>query len=496
MKKIPSGEVYPDVESRIKKLLARENIERYVEKVEYVRPGFINFFLSKEFLFEAICELAESLPVLDVGQKKRVILEFVSANPTGPLTVAHGRQAAVGDSLKRILKFVGYDVDTHYYLNDEGTQIDLLGQSLKVRIQECEGHKDVIFPEGGYQGAYLEEVARTAYQEGISSQESIDFFSRYAMRIIQKQIESQLESFGVSFDTWVSQRDIHQRGLIAEVLEKLHRQGVVYSKENAVWFKATEFGDDKDRVLVKSDGSYTYLAPDIAYHYLKFKEQPYLVVNLWGPDHHGYIKRIKASVEALGFNSTQLKIIIVQHVSLIRNKQKISMSTRQGTFISLEELLNDLGKDAVRFFYILRRVSSPLEFDIDLARKKSRENPVFYVQYAYARIQSIFRKIDDENIDIPLFLNSFFEEKEEQDLARTLLRFPYVLLTCARMLDPYFLAEFLISLANIFHLFYERRKIIGSTSEVLVRRTILAKAVKNILEIGLCLLGVSRPEKM
>ncbi len=469
-----------------------EVLKEDFEKIEFSRPGYLNFFFSKNQLFKSILELY-NLKKLDFGKGKKVLLEFVSANPTGPLTFAHGRQACIGDSLARILRFCGFKVVAQYYINDEGKQIILLGESLKARYRELKGLSFQI-PEEGYRGEYLKEIAQKL-EEGLEDR-SVEFFFEVAIREILEEIKKDLDDFRVSFDEWISQKRIREEGKIKKVLNTLKEKGFTYEKDGAVWIKSSEFGDSKDRVVIKSTGEYTYLAPDIAFHYEKFLRNPDLIINFWGPDHHGYIERLRAVLKALGLDDSKLKIIICQHVSLIRDNKKVSMSTRRGEFYSLKELIEDVGIDAARIFYLLRRVSSPLDFDTDLAKKKTKDNPVYYIQYAHARIHNIFVKENIEDFKADLKDLEVLKEKEEIELMRILIRFKEILKLCVELFEPYYLLDFLITLSNKFHLFYERRKVLDKDPQIKKARIFLCKITKNVLKIGLELLGVNAPEKM
>ncbi len=486
IKKSPQ-EVFKNYEAKLNQVLKQD-----FEKIEFSKPGYLNFFFSKEALFKNILELYD-LKKLDFGKGKKVLLEFVSANPTGPLTFAHGRQACVGDSLARILRFCGFKVITQYYINDEGRQITLLGESLRARYRELRGLSFQI-PEDGYKGEYLKEIAKNL-EEGLE-EKPIEFFSEIAVKEILKEIKKDLEIFRVNFDEWISQKRLRQEGKIERVLNLLKEKGLVYEKEGAFWIKSSEFGDSKDRVVVKSNKEYTYLAPDIAFHYEKFSRNPDLIINFWGPDHHGYIERLKAAIKGLGLDDNKLKIIICQHVSLLKDNKKISMSTRKGEFYSLRELIKDIEVDSARVFYLLRRISSPLDFDVELAKKRTKDNPVYYIQYAHARICSIFAKENMKDFKVNLEDLKVLKEKEELDLMRILVRFKEILRLCVTLFEPYYLLDFLMTLSNKFHLFYERKRVLDNDFQIRKARLFLCKVTKNILKLGLGLLGVKALEKM
>jgi len=448
----------------------------------------------------------EDFGSLDEGKKKKVQIEFVSANPTGPLSIAHGRQAAVGDALAHILEFCGYQVVREYYLNDEGTQIELLGESLRMRYAELAGIQGTI-PENGYKGSYLIDIARVLFEKHGESLLKKDastikaFFEEAAVKVVLEGIKKDLDDFGVSFDIWFSQKAMTKRKEVEKVLALLKEKGFTYEKEGALWFKSTAFGDDKDRVLIKSDGNYTYISPDIAYHFDKFSRGFTKVVNIWGPDHHGYIPRIKAACEALGFGKDRLEVLIVQLSTLYKQGKVVSMSTRQGEFITLRELMDEVGRDAARFFFCLRRINSHLDFDLDVAKKQSPENPVYYIQYAHARTCGIIKNYcascgKKSLKKLPPFSAAHLREAEEKTLLRYLGRFPSVVATAHQQLEPYCVITYLQELATVFHKFYDVHKVVGTPEDLMHARLALVSAAKIVLANGLRLLGVSQPEAM
>lgn len=467
-------------------------LKNYIKEIKAEGKGFINFYFKEQFFYEQLREVILKGPgyfKVDSGKKKRVLIEFVSANPTGSLSVAHARQAAVGDVLANILEFLGFEAKREYYLNDEGNQINILGKSVELRIKELNGEK-IEFPQDYYQGDYIYDIARKAQAENITSQDLSDYASGYILGIIKKE----LVDFGVKFDYWYSQKELRQSGKIDETLDSLKKKKLVYEKDGALWFKSTEFGDDKDRVVIKSDSTYTYLAPDIAYHEEKYRRGFNLLINLWGPDHHGYINRLKASVEALGHEPQTLTVIIVQLATIFRGGTPVQMSTRKGQYITLREVLDEVGPDASRFFFLMRRTSAHLDFDLDVAKKESSENPVYYVQYAYARICSILRAnpaLIKKDADL-----SVLKEKEEIGLIKKALQFPYILNICLNTQDPYMVTVYLQALAESFHKFYDRHRVLGDDDSLTQARLMLIEAVKIVIAAGLDLLGVSKPEKM
>ena len=505
----------------INKHLEKSPAKDYVKEIKVEGAGFINFYFHGDYFYERLKDViskGKASLEIDVGKSRRVLIEFVSANPTGSLSVAHARQAAVGDVLANILDFLGFKVKREYYLNDEGNQINILGNSIELRLKELCGER-IEFPEEYYQGDYIYDIAneikrhlpvaclpdRQGRQKKFPPQNVADSprimakkvksFSEYGLKYILNIIKKELQDFGVKFDYWRSQKALRKSGKIKKVFDFLKKNGFLYELDGALWFKSTEFGDDKDRVVVKSDGSYTYLAPDIAYHQEKYKRGFSWLINLWGPDHHGYISRLKAAVKALGYESDSLSIIIVQLASIFKDGKPLQMSTRKGQYITLREVLDEVGPDAARFFFLMRRTSSHLDFDLDIAKKQTPENPVYYVQYAHARICSILRnsttKIEPKEADLTLL-----KEKEELELIKKILQFNPVLNICLATLDPYMLTIYQQALAEDFHKFYDQHRVLGEDNKLTKARLALIEATKIVLSCGLELLGVSRPEKM
>ena len=481
-----------DLVASINKYLEHSPLKIHIKEIKCEGAGFINFYFQDKYFYAQLKEIiSKGKPALkiDVGGKKRVLIEFVSANPTGPLSVAHARQAAVGDTLANILDFLGFSVEREYYLNDEGNQIDILGKSTELRLKELNGEK-IEFPQNYYQGEYIYDIARQSQVSGLKSQD----FSELAVKYILDIIKKELHDFGIEFDRWYSQKELRQSGKIEKTLELLKEKGFLYEEDGALWFKSTRFGDDKDRVVIKSDKSYTYLAPDIAYHQEKYKRGFNWLINLWGPDHHGYINRLRAAVEALGHASESLSIIIVQLASIFREGKSVEMSTRKGQYITLREVLDEVGFDAARFFFLMRRTSSHLDFDLEIAKKHTPENPVYYVQYAHARISSILssaKTLSVEDADLALL-----KEKEELGLIKKLLQFFYILNICYKTTDPYMLTVYLQELAETFHKFYDLHRVLTDKEDLTQARLALIEATRIVIACGLELLGVSRPEKM
>ncbi|MBF0217044.1 MAG: arginine--tRNA ligase [Candidatus Omnitrophica bacterium] len=489
----------------IERKIGGSDIADQISKVEE-KGGFINIFLSEAYfmgVLAGINSLKSDYGKSRAGNGIKVNLEFVSANPTGPLTIAHGRQAAIGDALGRILRFNGYDVTQEYYLNDCGRQINMLGRSLYVRYLGLLG-VSADMPEDGYIGDYVIKEALVIKQaEGdrylADTPENAVFFRDRAVAFIMEMIYKDLEDFRVRFDVWTSQGKIEKEGRVAEAISELERKGHVFRDGGAVWFRSTAFGDDKDRVLIKSDGSYTYLAPDIAYHKDKYSRGFDKLIDLLGPDHHGYIPRMKAAAEALGRNKDSLDILIVQLVTLMRGGVAVSMSTRKAEFVSLREIIDEIGTDVARFFFLVRRLDSHLDFDIELAKKESDDNPVYYIQYAHARICSIVRynnekgegALASDGSDLSLLVHD-----SEKSLMRKLSDFPSVVASSAQALEPNRVVTYLGELAREFHSFYTNCRVVSDNTELSRARLFLVECVRIVLSNGLGLLNISLPEKM
>ena len=487
---------------RLQKRVAETDLRSAVKTIVASPPGFINFFLT-EGLHQGLLNQILSDPEYGcsrIGEGIPVQVEFVSANPTGPLSVAHGRQAAIGDSLCRLLAFCGHPVTREYYLNDIGLQIELLGRSLKARTRQLLGESEAI-PEGGYQGEYLIPIAKKFLEKfGERSRfgEGAEPFKVFAVEEILEMIQKDLEAFAVQFDVWTRESEIRKKGAVEEVLGELEKRGVLFEQDGATWFRATAFGDDKDRVVVKSDGSFTYLAPDIAYHREKFRRGFKRLINLWGPDHHGYIPRLKAAVTALGYPAENLSILIVQLATLTREGKEIPMSTRLGQMVTLREVMEEVGRDASRFFFLMKKLDSHLEFDLELAKRQSLENPVYYIQYAHARISSLIAfgaerlgSFDRTSVD-----PSRLTAEEELELLKALRHFPQTVLSCTRQLEPSLLIVYLQKLAGLFHRFYQKHRVVTDDLELSRARFLMVQCIQQVLAKGLSLLGVSHPDQM
>ena len=472
-------------------------LKDFIEKTDIAGAGFVNFHFSKEYFYSLLKQAlinAKDYFASKSKKTKKVLLEFVSANPTGPLSVAHGRQAAVGDALCNVLVLSGYEVTREYYLNDAGNQINILGNSIHLRLEELSGER-IEFPDDHYQGDYIIALARELL-EAQQTTASVEYCKEYGVRRILEIIRKELNDFGVKFDSWYSQKSLEKSGKIEKAIALLKEKGFIYEQEGALWFSSTKFQDDKDRVIVKSDGSYTYLAPDIAYHQDKFKRGFDWLINLWGPDHHGYILRLKAALLALGKEKEALNVIIVQLATLLRAGKVISMSTRKGEYITLRQVLDEVGLDAARFFFLMRRTDSHLDFDLELAKQQTPENPVYYVQYAHARIASILKNSKVPPSQIQEADLSLLKEKEEINLLKAISKFENCLRVAEIQLDPYCLTTYLQELAERFHRFYDSLRVLVEDGGVRDARLALILGCKNIIALGLKLSGVSAPEKM
>lgn len=495
----PPQQVAEALAPRLFTCCGEDGLGAWVERVE-AKAGFLNVFLSQAALGRVVQEVLRRRRAFGARTPvppRTINIEFVSANPTGPLSVAHGRQAAVGDVLAKLLRTQGWRVTTEFYLNDEGRQIELLGRSLRARyLQQLK--RDEPVPEGGYHGVYLVDSAGRLQRElgDRVANKPAEWFTEQAMREQLAGIQRDLEQFGLRFDQWTSQRWLSSSGKIDAALKALEQKGVVYQSEGASWFASSKFGDDKDRVVRKQNGEWTYLAPDIAYHQWKFQRGYDQLLNLWGPDHHGYIGRLKAAVTALALPAERLTVRIAQLVTLSRRGKPVPMSKREGEFVTFREVMDEVGVDATRFFYLMRTMDSHLDFDLDLAKSQSQDNPVYYVQYAHARICSILAK---ERLSWwakrwPRF--ELLREPEERLLMRTLFQYPLVLRLCASALEPHGITTYLRKLAESFHVFYTKHRVISVDPPLAAARLALARATRHVLSNGLGVLGVRAPERM
>ncbi|MGI6366121.1 MAG: arginine--tRNA ligase [Bacillota bacterium] len=477
-----------------------------VSQVEIAGPGFINFRMDKSYLLDIIPEILRAgreYGSSNHGGGRKVNIEFVSANPTGDLHVGHARNAAVGDSLSRIMAKAGYAVHREYYINDAGNQINNLALSLEARYLQALG-QDFPMPQDGYHGADIIAMGRElAANEGekyagLPRPERLQVMRQYALEREIDKLRRDLADFGVEFDTWFSETSLYESGTPEAVLEFMSRQGCTYREGGAVWFRASEFGDDKDRVLVKQDGSYTYLMPDIAYHRNKLERGFETLINVWGADHHGYIPRLRAALKALGYEPDRLQILIMQMVNLFQDGEKIKMSKRTGKAVTLRDLLDEVGADAVRYFLTMLSADSPLDFDLDLAVSKSNDNPVFYVQYAHARLCSMEENAREAGLTLDQDLNlSPLDLEREYDLLNHLGEFPSVVAEAAERLMPHRVVAYVFELASQLHSYYNAQRVIDPDDLAASKaRLALMKAVRITIANALDLIGVTAPEKM
>ncbi len=508
-----------------------------IERIEIAGPGFINFFLVAGFgqsLVSQILEQQDRFGLSDIGANKRIQIEFVSANPTGPLHVGHGRGAAYGATMANLLKAVGYDVHCEYYVNDAGRQMDILATSVWLRYLDLAGEQ-IAFPSNAYQGDYVWDIAATLHREHdaaylqpaqkvflgvhadhpegdkekhiddlienakslLGDEKYLDVFD-LALNTLIDVIRKDLQLFGVEFDEWFSERQLTEQSVVEKALQTLQDKGYIYESHGAWWFRSSDFGDEKDRVVKRDNGQNTYFASDIAYHMNKFDRGFDEVINIWGSDHHGYIPRVKASLNAMDYPHDKLEIVLVQFANLYEQGEKVAMSTRSGEFVTLATLRKDVGRDAARFFYVMRKADQHMDFDMDLARKQSSDNPVYYVQYAHARVCSVEKQCAE--LDIEINLDTVDLQRLSNDHEQTLLKqlglYSERLLSSAQRREPHILINYLRELAHMFHSWYNAHKFIVDDEDLRNARIALAFAVRQVLKNGLLLIGVSAPEKM
>lgn len=481
--------------------------ETWVQRVEIAGPGFINFYLDSAWVYQVLPLINRedrNYGRVDLGEGRKVQVEFVSANPTGLLHMGNARGAALGDSIAAILDFAGFRVSREYYINDAGNQIGNFGKSLEVRYFQCLGQQ-VEMPEEGYHGEDIIDTVKGFIEKygdvllAKDEQERRDILVQYALQEKLNAIRTGLLDFGVIYDKWFSEQSLHESGAIQQALDQLKAGGYLYNHEEALWFTATKFGDEKDEVVVRSNGIPTYFAADIAYHQNKFERGFDRVIDIWGADHHGHVNRMKGSMEALGYDPHRLEIILMQLVRLLRGGEVVRMSKRTGQFVTLGELLEEVGKDAARYFFVMRSPDSHLEFDLDLAKSQTNENPVFYIQYAHARMCSIIRQLAEQgrSMPVPDQVNlRLLTAAEELALIRKLADFTAEITTAAQLLAPHRLARYVHDLAGLFHSFYNAHRVITADQALSDARLVLVDAARIVLRNGLQLLGVSAPEKM
>jgi len=483
--------------------------ESLVEKIEIAGPGFINFFLSNTAwhpVIDTILSQDKTYGASDIGKNEKIQVEFVSANPTGPLHVGHGRGAAVGDSIGNILGFAGFDVQKEFYINDSGRQIKTLGNSVRIRLQQLVG-KEIQFPDDCYQGDYIMDLAREIHEkEGDTflqknEEDAIAHCAKFAAKKILKGIEQDLSDFGVTFDQWFSEQSLVDAGRVQKAIDDFKSKGLIYEEDGALWFKTQAFGDEKNRVVVRNNGLTTYFASDIAYHMEKYERGFDKVIDVWGADHHGYIKRIDASIVASGRKSEQFEVILVQLVNLLRGGKPFQMSKRAGDFVTLKNIVDEVGKDAARFLFLSRSYDSGLDFDLEIAKQKNADNPVYYVQYVHARITGILLKAKLEGILQTIDFNKgeklyLLNEVEEINLIKILNAFKENVEKSAQTLHPHVIFTYLMTLASAFHSYYNKHKVITDDKKLTLARLSLVLGVKKVIRNALTLLGVTAPERM
>ncbi len=511
-----------------------------VTKVELAGPGFINFFINPNTQYQVVSQIhaqGSEYGLSKVGAGKKVQVEFVSANPTGPLHVGHGRGAAYGSAVADLLQAVGFDVSREYYVNDAGRQMDILATSVWLRyLEEC--GEEVVFPSNGYRGVYVRDIARDIYQnasndyrrpielvfENITPDEPQggdkdlhidalihrtktllgalqyrDFF-QIGLDSILDDIKVDLKEFGVEYQEWFSERHLMDDGSVEKALTRLREKGHLYDRDGAIWFASSQLGDEKDRVVVRENGQYTYFASDIAYHMNKLDRGFDQIIDIWGADHHGYVPRVRAAIQALGADESKLKVLLVQFAVLYRGEERVQMSTRSGEFVTLRELRDEVGKDAARFFYVMRRSEQHMDFDLKLATSRSNENPVFYVQYAHARVCSVLRQLEEKGLERNVeqgmeHLNKLTEEHENALLV-SLARYPEVLEKAALQYEPHQLVLYLRELSHEFHTYYNAHQFLVDDGSIRNARLNLICAVRQVLANGLGILNINTPESM
>ena len=477
-----------------------------IEKIEIAGPGFINFYMDNSYLTDlipAILEAGDNYGESKVGNGQKIQVEFVSANPTGDLHLGHARGAAVGDSLCNVLAKAGYDVSREYYINDAGNQINNLALSVEARYFQALG-MDKSMPEDGYHGEDIIGIGKKLAEEfgdkyvNVPDQERFDTFREYGLKYEMEKLKQDLENFRVKFDVWYSETSLYHDGKIDVALDALRANGHIYEEDGATWFRSTELGDDKDRVLIKQDGSYTYLTPDIAYHKNKLERGFEKLINIWGADHHGYIPRMKAAIQALGYERDTLEVEIIQLVHLYKNGEKMKMSKRTGKAVTMRDLIEEVGLDAVRYFFAMRSADTHMDFDLDLAVSQSNENPVFYAQYAHARISSILRSAEEQGFTVGTDANfKLIEAEKEMDLLKKIGEFPLAVAEAAQKRMPHRISNYIFELASVFHSFYNAEKVLDmDNKERTQARLSLIKSAQITLKNALALIGVSAPEKM
>jgi arginyl-tRNA synthetase len=478
----------------------------FLSKVEIAGPGFINFTLVPTCWYEVLDDITAKggqYGFSQFGQGRKVQVEFVSANPTGPLHIGHGRGAAVGDAVASILQAAGFDVQREYYVNDAGNQVAILGRSIWMRLREQCG-ETIAFPEDGYQGEYIRELAAKLNEEApdvvtLEEGEAVKRCTAFGVEKVLIWIAADLKAFGITFDKWFSEQSLYDRNMVETELGKLAEKGLSYEQDDALWLRTTDYGDDKDRVLIKSDGSPTYFASDVAYHMEKFDRGFERVIDVWGADHHGYVPRMKAVVAGLGHQPDDLEVLLIQMVNLLRDGKPFTMGKRSGNFVTLSDVVDEVGRDACRFYFLMRRSDSQLDFDLELAKRQSSDNPVYYVQYAHARVCSINRNAKEQGV--PLLKREAIDLSsltlpEELLLAKYLARYPETVVGAAQNCEPHRIVYYLQELAAQFHSYYNRQRVLVEDAATTQARLYLVNGIRTVLANALTLLGVNAPERM
>lgn len=495
-----------DMASKIVEVLKKK---RHYKSVSIAGNGFINFALANNRYHKALMDIkdqGEEYGRSDYGEGKKILIEFVSANPTGPLNVVNARAAAFGDTLYKVMNYAGFQAKREFYINDSGNQVDVLAESLELRYREIHGEEIDEFPPGAYQGEYVKDLAlKLKAKEGskimhYSEADKLEKMKEFALQEIHEMQLESLEKFGVEFDSWVSEKMLRTQGVIEEVLSFLFEANCTYESEDAVWFASSKYGDEKDRVLMKSDGEITYFVPDLAYHLTKYHRGFDLMIDVLGPDHHGYVPRLKAAMKALRYDENKLEIIFLQQVNLFEGGEKVKMSKRTGNIITMDELIDEVGIDAARFFFLEKKPSAHLNFDMELAKKESAENPVYYCQYAHARICSVIKKAKKDKITLKGFdvkELSKLKNQEEIMIIKKLVDLPELIISVSNTREPHRLAFYAYDLASLFHKYYQKYQIVNPAHIELSRaRLYLLTAVKDVLAIVFRLMGISAPESM
>lgn len=490
-------------------IIAKLPKDSVIDRAEVAGPGFMNFTLSANWVTETVknaIEKGDDYGRSNIGGGRRIQVEFVSANPTGPLHMGHGRGAAVGDITASLLDFAGYNVEREYYINDAGLQMELLGKSAQARYFEALGRaEEAPMPEDGYHGDYMSDIAKSyveKYGDSLAQkplEETLPFFSEETGRLVLELIKKDLEDFGVKFDVWFSEKSLYDDNLVEPAMQALKERDYAYEDEGALWFRSTMFGDDKDRVLIRSNGMPTYFTSDVAYLKNKYDRGFEKNIYVWGADHHGYVPRLKSVNKAFGFSDDGIDVLLIQMVNLLRDGKPVQMSKRAGTIVTLREIMDEVGRDAARFFFVIRRCDSTVDFDLELAKKASSENPVFYIQYAHARICSIRRELAERGIPMPTmedFDVSLLTDPTEINLAKAVSRFPEEIMKAAEETAPHRLVYYATELAEAFHAFYNAQRVLGVEENVMKSRILLMEAARVTLKNALGILGVSAPEKM